>query len=398
MLGEPAVERLPGVDSTKTFGQPTRLEAGAFGNEATPLLYPLGHGVGLADLRLVAEECLDLRLDVVGDVDEVVEVGAGHHPHFGDGVRFETLFGQEMREGELVARIGVDRRQGGLSGSKVVGMAGIDPVEVPHRRLAQDQIRLHLTDHSTDRLAQFEVGNHPSVGVAEEVELVYPDDLGCRGLLLAAYLRHARSADGVVESTGIAIGDEQVDHLVARGHEAGGGAGGTEVEVIWVGSDGEHASSHFPKLTICGHDGLMANMSKSEREDFLAQPHVGVISIEAEGRGPVTVPIWYSYEPGGHVKVLTGVDSKKTKLLQAAGRFSLCVQRERLPYKYVSVEGPIVETRPAELELDSRPMAHRYLGPGMGDQYVEDGAEGDDSLCFLMAPQRWSSVDYGSNQ
>ncbi|MEZ5376995.1 MAG: pyridoxamine 5'-phosphate oxidase family protein [Acidimicrobiales bacterium] len=137
----------------------------------------------------------------------------------------------------------------------------------------------------------------------------------------------------------------------------------------------------------------MANMSKSEREAFLAQPHVGVISIEADDRGPVTVPIWYSYEPGGHVKVLTGVNSQKTRLLQAAGRFTICVQRERLPYKYVSVEGPIVESRPAELERDSRPMARRYLGPSMGDQYVEDGD--DDSIAFSMEPQRWSSVDYG---
>ncbi len=140
----------------------------------------------------------------------------------------------------------------------------------------------------------------------------------------------------------------------------------------------------------------MANMSKDEREAFLAQPHVGVISIEAEGRGPVTVPIWYSYEPGGNVNVLTGVNSKKTRLLEAAGRFTLCVQRERLPYKYVSVEGPIVESRPAELERDARPMARRYLGPAMGDQYVEEGD--DASVWFSMAPERWSSVDYGSGE
>ena len=40
-------------------------------------------------------------------------------------------------------------------------------------------------------------------------------------------------------------------------------------------------------------------MTKEEREAFLADLHVGVISIAEEGRGPLTVPIWYSYEPGG---------------------------------------------------------------------------------------------------
>lgn len=137
----------------------------------------------------------------------------------------------------------------------------------------------------------------------------------------------------------------------------------------------------------------MAHMSKTQREAFLAQPHVGVISIEAEGRAPVTVPIWYSYEPGGTVKVLTGVNSQKTRLLKAAQRFSLCVQRERLPYQYVSVSGPIVAERPAELEPDSRPMAHRYLGADMGEVYLED--DQGDSLVFEMQPERWSSVDYG---
>ena len=44
-------------------------------------------------------------------------------------------------------------------------------------------------------------------------------------------------------------------------------------------------------------------MTKRERETFLADLHVAVISIPEEGRGPLTVPIWYSYEPGGELRV-----------------------------------------------------------------------------------------------
>lgn len=55
-----------------------------------------------------------------------------------------------------------------------------------------------------------------------------------------------------------------------------------------------------------GHDGAMAKMSKEEREEFLSRPHVGIISIQQEGRGPLAVPVWYSYEPGGNVEVLMG--------------------------------------------------------------------------------------------
>jgi len=80
-------------------------------------------------------------------------------------------------------------------------------------------------------------------------------------------------------------------------------------------------------------------MTKEEREAFLADVHVAVISVAEHGHGPLVVPIWYSYEPGGEVRIITGRTSRKGKLLERAGRFSLCVQTETLPYKYVSVEG-----------------------------------------------------------
>ncbi|MEZ5228385.1 MAG: hypothetical protein R2710_17445 [Acidimicrobiales bacterium] len=53
-----------------------------------------------------------------------------------------------------------------------------------------------------------------------------------------------------------------------------------------------------------------------------------------------------------------------------------------------------MESRPAELRARfPADEKRRYLGPSMGDQYVEDGD--DDSIAFSMEPQRWSSVDYG---
>jgi hypothetical protein len=45
-------------------------------------------------------------------------------------------------------------------------------------------------------------------------------------------------------------------------------------------------------------------MTKQEREAFLADVHMGVISIPEPGRGPLTVPVWYSCDPGGELRVL----------------------------------------------------------------------------------------------
>src|SRR5205809_447653 len=106
---------------------------------------------------------------------------------------------------------------------------------------------------------------------------------------------------------------------------------------------------------LAGRATMSLTMTKEEREAFLADIHVAVISIAEDGHGPLVVPIWYSYEPGGEVRIVTGRASRKGKLLERAGRFSLCVQTETLPYKYVSVEGPIVAIEAADLDRDKRP-------------------------------------------
>lgn len=138
-------------------------------------------------------------------------------------------------------------------------------------------------------------------------------------------------------------------------------------------------------------------MSVDEREAFLADLHVGVISIPDPARGPLTAPIWYGYEPGGSVWVITDRHSRKGRLLTAGVRVSLCAQQESLPYRYVSVEGPVVAIEPADLERHTRPMAHRYLGPELGDQYVTatlaERAAGE-SVVVRIRPERWLTVDY----
>jgi PPOX class probable F420-dependent enzyme len=137
-------------------------------------------------------------------------------------------------------------------------------------------------------------------------------------------------------------------------------------------------------------------MTQEEREAFLAETHVAVISVQQSGRAPLTVPIWYSYDPGGEVRLVTGARSKKARLIRAAGRLSLCVQGETPPYKYVSIEGPVTIGEP-DFERDVRPLAHRYLGEQMGEMYLQmtaaDHAPGANILLRLR-PERWLSVDY----
>lgn len=135
-------------------------------------------------------------------------------------------------------------------------------------------------------------------------------------------------------------------------------------------------------------------MTKAERESFLADVRVGVLSVVEEGRGPLTVPIWYAYVPGGELTMWMERSSRKASLLERAGRFSLCVQNEQSPYQYVSVEGPISVIEAAELERDVRPLARRYLGVEDGDAYSEAAADDDNQIVVRMRPERWLTGDY----
>src|SRR5580765_3236622 len=71
-------------------------------------------------------------------------------------------------------------------------------------------------------------------------------------------------------------------------------------------------------------------ITKQERETFLADVHVGIISISEDGRGPLTVPIWYAYDVGGDLRIMTGRESRKGRLLaRAAGLVSACRRKLR---------------------------------------------------------------------
>ena len=137
-------------------------------------------------------------------------------------------------------------------------------------------------------------------------------------------------------------------------------------------------------------------MTKGEREAFLAEVHVGIISVNDPGKPPLTVPIWYAYEPGGLLTVITGRDSRKAHLIRKEMEFSLCVQTEKGLYKYVSVSGPVVAIEEALDPDERKAMAYRYLGQKVGDSYLAGTAERDEEdIAVRMQPRRWLTVDYG---
>ena len=88
-------------------------------------------------------------------------------------------------------------------------------------------------------------------------------------------------------------------------------------------------------------------LSEQEQQNFLAERHVGVLSVaRGASRPPLSTPIWYGYEPGGDVTFFTTVGASKVKVIQAAGVVSMTVQREEPPYKFLTIAGTLVRTGP----------------------------------------------------
>lgn len=138
-------------------------------------------------------------------------------------------------------------------------------------------------------------------------------------------------------------------------------------------------------------------LSKDEREQFLSEPHIAALSVYAGGsRGPLTVPIWYQYTPGGEPWVLTGAGSRKARLIEATGYFSLMAERLDPSVRYVSVDGPVSRIEPGTDEQLVE-MTKRYLPAEKVDAYL-DYARRDlgANVAIYLQPQNWLSADLGS--
>lgn len=138
-------------------------------------------------------------------------------------------------------------------------------------------------------------------------------------------------------------------------------------------------------------------LPKDEREQFLAEPHIAALSVAAgPDRGPLTVPIWYQYQPGGDPWVLTGEGSRKHRLIEASGHFSLMVERLQPSIRYVAVDGPVTSIEKTT-DDELREMVERYLEPEQVQPYIDGAAAAHGaSVTIRLRAAHWLSADLGS--
>ncbi|MFG1796050.1 pyridoxamine 5'-phosphate oxidase family protein [Nocardia sp. NPDC049149] len=135
-------------------------------------------------------------------------------------------------------------------------------------------------------------------------------------------------------------------------------------------------------------------LTAEEREQFLAGVHIGIVAVERKERAPLAVPVWYDYTPHGEVLIWTTRDTVKDKAIRKAGRFSLAVQSEGHPPKYVTAEGPVtgVDESPTRAQVLS--ITRRYLSSAEAEAFVEQ-EHGSHSVLIRMRPSKWLGADQG---
>jgi nitroimidazol reductase NimA-like FMN-containing flavoprotein (pyridoxamine 5'-phosphate oxidase superfamily) len=112
---------------------------------------------------------------------------------------------------------------------------------------------------------------------------------------------------------------------------------------------------------------MLRRMTEKERQEFLAEPHIGGLSVAVgNDRPPHTTPIWYGYVPGGSITFFTETQGpaspRKARYIERAGVLSLTVQREEFPYKYVTVEGSAVGSHRLPRASSRRSSLNREQG------------------------------------
>jgi hypothetical protein len=77
-----------------------------------------------------------------------------------------------------------------------------------------------------------------------------------------------------------------------------------------------------------------SRMSEQERQEFLAEPRIGVLSVaRGDDRPPHTTPVWYAYEPSSDISFFIG--TQQTTDAMPNGRHSLLEGQEHVaPWRY----------------------------------------------------------------
>ena len=129
-------------------------------------------------------------------------------------------------------------------------------------------------------------------------------------------------------------------------------------------------------------------MSKDEYLAFLSQgTRTGKLATFRRDGRPHVVPVWFVLD--GEILVFTtGAQTVKGRRILLDPRVALCVDDERPPFSFVTVEGlaEATDNPPEMLEWSTR-IAGRYMGEALAETYGKRNAV-DGELLVRVTPTK----------
>ncbi len=135
-------------------------------------------------------------------------------------------------------------------------------------------------------------------------------------------------------------------------------------------------------------------MSEDQVRAFLTAmpPRTGTLAtVRADGR-PHVAPVWFDVDPDGSIVFSTGASTVKGRNLARDPRASLCVDDDRPPFSFVTVEG-VVELSDdlEEVRRLATRLGGRYMGSERAARYgARNGVPGE--LAVRLRPRRTVSA------
>ena len=138
---------------------------------------------------------------------------------------------------------------------------------------------------------------------------------------------------------------------------------------------------------------MSRRMSPEEWRAFVSTgTRTGKVAIVRGNGAPHVVPIWFVLD-GDDFIFTSAVDTVKGKSLRRDGRIALCVDDERPPYAFVSVEGVARTSEDLSEVLHwATKIAARYIGDDRADEFGRRNAVVGEMLVRLT-PQQVRAFD-----
>ncbi len=143
----------------------------------------------------------------------------------------------------------------------------------------------------------------------------------------------------------------------------------------------------------------MPRMKQEMLDQFLQQPHIGVIaSLRQDGR-PYTVPIWWLWHE--QAIWLVGTTTRIwCKQLKRDPRTSLCIEAGAPAPGHVGIDGTVTPKELPEFDIwpIARLLAEKYVGRGdpANDEVVEAffaNMQTEPRMLFRLEPEVWRAID-----